>query len=95
LAADTDEELPEGSADPGDRDAVGGDEPPPAPEAPPATPAPRFRLTVISERDGEPIALLNDRLVKEGDSFEGVTVIRIGTAEVEIEVDGERQTVGF
>jgi hypothetical protein len=58
-------------------------------------PEPEFRLTAISTRDGEPIALLNDRLVREGDSFEGVRVIRIGVADVEIEVDGERRTIGF
>jgi hypothetical protein len=56
---------------------------------------PEFRLTAISTRDGEPIALLNDRLVREGDSFDGVRVIRIGAADVEIEVDGERRTIGF
>jgi hypothetical protein len=56
---------------------------------------PEFRLTAISTRDGEPIALLNDRLVREGDRFDGVRVIRIGVAEIEIEVDGERRTIGF
>jgi uncharacterized membrane protein len=58
-------------------------------------PQPEFRLTAISTRDGEPIALLNDRLVREGDSFGGVRILRIGATEVEIEVDGERRTIGF
>jgi uncharacterized membrane protein len=58
-------------------------------------PGPEFRLTAISTRDGEPIALLNDRLVREGDSFGGVRILRIGATEVEIEVDGERRTIGF
>jgi hypothetical protein len=66
-----------------------------APDAPSAPPGPEFRLTAISTRDGEPIALLNDRLVREGDRFGDVRIIRIGTTEVEIEVDGERRTIGF
>jgi hypothetical protein len=65
------------------------------PAAPTSSPAPEFRLTAISTRDGEPIALLNDRLVREGDRFGGVRIIRIGATEVEIEVDGERRTIGF
>ncbi len=54
-----------------------------------------FRLSAISTREGEPIALLNDRLVREGDAFDGVRILRIGTTEIEIEVDGERRTIGF
>jgi len=54
-----------------------------------------FRLSAISTRDGEPVALLNDRLVREGDAFEGIRILRIGTTEIEIEVDGERRTIGF
>ncbi len=76
---------------------------PPAPAtmrgrvAPVATPAaePSYRLTAISERDGHPVAVLNDRLVREGDRFEGITIVRIGAAEIEIEVAGKRQVVGF
>jgi hypothetical protein len=60
-----------------------------------APPPPEYRLTAISERDGEPIALLNDRLVREGDRFGDVTVLRIGPTEIEIEVNGERKTIGF
>ena len=72
-------------------------EPPiePAPAEEGAAADPEFRLTAISTRDGEPIALLNDRLVREGDSFGGVRVLRIGATDVEIEVDGQRRTIGF
>jgi uncharacterized membrane protein len=56
---------------------------------------PGFHLTAISSRDGHPIALLNDRLVREGDRFDGITVIRIDEASVEIEIDGRRRTIGF
>ncbi len=88
-------------AAPGQLAPVGSTETPPetglsdAPAAPASAPDPEFRLTAISTRDGEPIALLNDRLVREGDSFDGVSVIRIGATEVEIEVGGERRTIGF
>ena len=41
------------------------------------------------------MAILNDRLVHEGDSFDGVKVIRIDEASVEVEVQGRRRTVGF
>ena len=62
----------------------------PAPASPPS-----LVLNAISERDGKPIALLGDRLVREGDEFEGVRVIRIGEAEVEIEWRGQRSVVRF
>jgi hypothetical protein len=68
----------------------------PARETAPARPAPRrLVLTAISERDGRPVALLNDHLVHEGDSFDGVRVLRIRPTEVEVEVDGKTQVVGF
>jgi hypothetical protein len=62
----------------------------PAPASPPS-----LVLNAISERDGKPIALLGDRLVREGDEFDGVRVIRIGEAEVEIEWRGQRSVVRF
>jgi hypothetical protein len=73
---------------------------PPAPAAQgarPTAPAPAgdLRLTAISQRDGKPVALINDRLVFEGDSFDGITVIRIGDAEVEVEVQGQRRVLRF
>lgn len=61
----------------------------------PEAPRPRFRLQAISRRDGRPVAVLNDRLVYEGESFDGVSVVRIGEAEIELEVDGRRVVIGF
>jgi hypothetical protein len=52
-------------------------------------------LQAISQRDGQPVALLSDRLVREGDSFDGIRVLRIGDEEVEVEVDGERRVIRF
>jgi hypothetical protein len=64
--------------------------PPRPPEA-----AAEFRLNAITVQDGHPVAVLNDRIVREGDSFEGVRVLRIGETEVEIEVKGERRVIRF
>ena len=67
----------------------------------PTTPSPSptvahdLRLSAISQRDGKPVALINDRLVFEGDSFDGIRVIRIGDAEVEVEVKGQRRVLRF
>jgi hypothetical protein len=68
---------------------------PPSGRPPVALKPDELRLTAISRRDGRPVALINDRLVFEGDSFEGVRVIRIGEAEVEVEVRGERRVLRF
>jgi hypothetical protein len=54
-----------------------------------------LRLNAISQQDGFPVAMLNDRLVREGDVFDGIRVIRIGEAEVEVEIDGKRRVVRF
>ena len=63
---------------------------------PPGTPvADDLRLNAISQRDGRPVALINDRLVFEGDAFEGVRVLRIGESEVEVEVRGARRVLRF
>jgi hypothetical protein len=73
--------------------ATGGTAP-----APPATPpagGDDVRLTAISQKDGRPVALVNDRLVFEGDSFDGIKVLRIGEAEVEVEVRGTRRVLRF
>jgi len=56
---------------------------------------PELRLAAISERDGQPVALVNDRLVREGDSFDGVLIVRIGEAEVEVEFRGVRHVLRF
>jgi len=75
---------------------------PKQPEQPAAeTPSPASQepptlvLQAVSERDGQPIALLSDRLVREGDEFDGVKVVRIGEAEVEVEWKGRRLFVRF
>jgi hypothetical protein len=72
------------------------------PAAAPVPPAPtseapevELRLNAISERDGQPVAVLNDRLVREGDAFDGIRVLRIGATEVEVEVKGRRVIVRF
>lgn len=73
-------------------------EPATARATPPATAAAAgagLQLQAISERDGKPIAVLNNRVVHEGDHFEGVTIVRIGVDEVEIEVQGRRRTLRF
>lgn len=63
--------------------------------APTATPAPTFALQAISERDGHAVALINDRLLREGDSLEGARLVRIGRDEVELEIAGRRVRLGF
>jgi hypothetical protein len=63
--------------------------------APPPARATEFRLSAISERDGRPIAVVNDRVVGEGDTVEGARVVRIAPTEVDVEVDGARRTLRF
>jgi hypothetical protein len=81
------------------REAVGTRPAAPAPRPAatlvPAPPQAAFTLHAISQRDGQPVAIINERLVHEGDSFDGVKVLRIGAAEVEIEVRGERRVLTF
>ena len=60
-----------------------------------AAPTPELRLSAISARDGQAVAIVNDRLVREGDSFDGVRIVRIGEAEVEVEVRGRRHVLRF
>jgi hypothetical protein len=76
------------------------DAPPSPPEGAPAAAEVRkapddLRLNAITQRDGRPVALVNDRLVFEGDSFDGVKILRIGEAEVEVEVRGQRRVLRF
>jgi hypothetical protein len=54
-----------------------------------------LRLHAISRQDDQPVAVLNDRLVREGDAFDGIRVIRIGETEVEVEVRGQRRILTF
>lgn len=61
----------------------------------PAAPEVELRLNAISAQDGRPVAILNDRLVREGDVFDGIRVLRIGEAEVEVEVRGRKLIVRF
>ncbi len=68
--------------------------PAPSPRAGADSP-PALVLQAISERDGKPIALVSDRLVREGDEFDGVRVVRIGETEVEIEWRGRRSSIRF
>ncbi len=66
----------------------------PSPRAPrPADPEPR--LQAISERDGQPIAIINDHLVRVGDEVDGIRVLAIRGAEVDVEVRGRRTTLRF
>ena len=53
-----------------------------------AAPPPRSepQLNAISQQDGQPVAVIDGRLVREGDSVDGVRVLRIGETEVEVEV---------
>jgi hypothetical protein len=65
---------------------------------PTPTPEPastELRLHAISRQDDQPVAVLNDRLVREGDAFDGIRVIRIGETEVEVEVRGQRRILTF
>jgi hypothetical protein len=67
----------------------------PANAAAPGRPAGDLQLMAISQRDGQPIAIIGDRLVHEGDSFDGFKVLRIGESEVELEVRGRRRVLRF
>ena len=49
----------------------------------------------MSERDGHPIALINDRLLRVGDEIEGMKVLAIRPDEVDLEVKGHRTTLRF
>jgi nucleoid-associated protein YgaU len=86
------------------RSAASAEPPAPAPAdddtsdnaaRPGSPPSDGLRLNAISERDGRPVALINDRLLFEGESFDGVRILRIGEAEVEVEVHGKRRVLRF
>jgi len=64
---------------------------------PPAAPSATFRLTAIGDQEGVPVAVLNDRLVRVGDSLLGARVVRISEDQVEMvtEADGRHFTLGF
>jgi hypothetical protein len=73
----------------------------PSPSVGSALPGPKppvgreLRLNAISRQDDRPVAVLNDRLVREGDVFDDIRVIRIGETEVEVEVKGQRRILTF
>jgi hypothetical protein len=69
---------------------------PAATTLPPAAPPSRGpQLNAISQQEGKPVAVIDGRLVHEGDSVDGVRVLRIGETEVEVEVHGQRRTLRF
>jgi hypothetical protein len=80
----------------------------PPTERPPAAPAPAaaspspsaaasqpFTLQAVSERDGRPVAIINDRLLREGDSIDGARIVKIAADQVELEIDGRRVVLRF
>ena len=99
--AGTEPSPEEGDATTAEPEQVEAAPPEPEPEEAPASKAgrksaaPDFQLQAISAQNGHPVAMLNDRLVKEGDTFGNVRVLRIGTDEVELEVSGHRRIVKF
>jgi hypothetical protein len=66
-------------------------------EPAPAAVSPRSgpQLNAISRQDGRPVAVIDGRLMREGDSVDGVRVLRIGETEVEVEVRGRQRTLRF
>lgn len=60
-----------------------------------ASPDADLRLEAIGARDDKPVAVISGRLVREGDRYDGITIVRIGADEVEIEVRGQRRTLRF
>jgi hypothetical protein len=68
---------------------------PPASPAPSASASPAFTLQAVSERDGRAVAIINDRLLRDGDSIDRARVVRIAADEVELEIDGRRVVLRF
>ena len=44
-------------------------------------------------RDDGPVAIVSGRIVREGDVFDGIAVVRIGDAEVELLIQAEDRTL--
>jgi MSHA biogenesis protein MshK len=61
--------------------------------APPAEPV--LRLQAISARDGQPIAIVNGRLLRVGDEVDGARILAIRGTEVDVDVHGRRTTLRF
>lgn len=76
-------------------------EPPAAEDEPAAEPveeqaaAGPLRLEAISQREGEPVAVVSGEMVRVGDRIGPSTVVRIGVTEVELETDGRRHVLRF
>ncbi len=51
---------------------------------------PTLVLQGTSVIDGNPVAVISDQRVFEGDLIEGARVVRIGEREVELELEGKR-----
>ena len=74
--------------------------PPAAPRRTEQVPAPAaatsdLQLQAISAQDGIAVAVINQRVVREGDLVDGARIVRIGAAEVVVEVGGVRRTLRF
>jgi hypothetical protein len=89
--------APSPLASPAAASAAASPEEPPLLVIAPRTPASAapLHLEAISARDGEPVAVINGRLVRKGETIEGALVTWIGPDGVEIEVDGKRRVIGF
>lgn len=54
----------------------------------------QWRLNgIIRSKDGQALALINERLMEEGQTFQGLRLVRIGPDEVEIEEEGKLSTL--
>jgi hypothetical protein len=52
-------------------------------------------LQAITERDGRPLAMINDRMLREGDEIDGARLVKIGDTFVEIDYQGRRTALHF
>jgi len=57
------------------------------------SPEDRFKVSVILVRDGQPVAIINDKNLRVGDTIEGGKVVAISKYSVDIEVDGQVLTI--
>ncbi|MEO8361851.1 MAG: hypothetical protein ABI672_17585 [Vicinamibacteria bacterium] len=70
------------------------------PQAPESAPAVQhlvapYVLQALSSLDGHPVAVINGLMVREGEVIDGVTILKIGTETVEMEVAGLRRVLRF
>ncbi len=64
-------------------------------DTPPPSEPEQLRLEAITVRDGGPVAIVSGRLVREGDVFDGIEVVRIDEAEVELFLQAENRTLAL